>query len=858
MHVTRLMRDRVNRRLQKATAFPVALMVAPAGFGKTVALRDFIEAQRLSVVRYDVRREDGSLLEFVRRLSEALESVAPSALAAFPSMQERVLAMDEPVRQLSDWFVEHLQDVACTVVIDDLHYAATDPASIALLADLIERTGERIRWIVAARSDVGLPVATWIAYGRMDIPIGEEDLRFTIQEALAAADLDAEEAIEPQEVEALRQLTEGWPVALTIALRTRTHAADLRTASAGTREMVYRYLAEQIFTGLTLSQRAFALATSVFSSFDAEIASELGGDSRFLHEFRAKVAFLNEAAPGEYRYHDLFRDFLETELRRTGEREWTRAYCHGAQLLEQRGNYQGALVLYTRAVAVDEILRIVEAHGFSLFEEGASESIASALAVVPETNRQSNATALGLRAMIDASLGRFEIAERGFLTAIDLAKHDPDVRMRLVHRYAIELVRSDRDSVPFLEPYALDPHVEARYRVPLLGTLGTAYIHAGRGHEALNAIATAISLLDPSIPDETRARLYQQAAYVERYAGSKETAQRYAATAIELATAHNLYELAARAYSVLYTIVRDSSDDPLESLRILNELSDCARKGASSQAELFAIVASYEVESERGDDETLDELDCRLRASHTQLPRLKSTAVLPIDALRKAWSGDFAGAFAMMHDTAALTTAEQRALHAAQTALYGVAAGRNAEAEPELQTATAALEESAPVSKNTIRARLCLALAELLRGHDSASHRLISEAERALTPSMPRFQSLARAVRLVYRARLGQASGEEVKAALDHLRTQQFGGYARLLAALPEGASGGGYSSLTAAEREILQLLAKGASTKDVAQRTQRSPYTVDTHIRSICRKLNCSGRREAIALATSQGWVEA
>lgn len=853
------MRDRVHRRLQKAAAFPVMLVVAPAGFGKTLALQAFIEAQHLSVVRYDVRREDGSLLEFVRRLSEALEGVAPGALAAFPSMQERVLAMDEPVRQLSDWFVEHLHDVECTVFIDDLHYAATDPASIALLADLIERTGERIRWIIAARSDVGLPVATWIAYGRMDLPVGEEDLRFTIQEALAAADLDAEEAIDPQEVEALRQLTEGWPVALTIALRTRTHAADLRSASAGTREMVYRYLAEQIFTGLTPLQRAFALATSVFSSFGAEIAGALGGDGPSLQDFRAKVAFLNEAAPGEYRYHDLFRDFLETELRRSGEREWVHAHCRGAELLEQRGDYQGALVLYTRAIALDEILRIVEQHGFSLFEEGASDLLASALAVVPEIRRNSNATALGLRAMIDASLGRFEIAERAFLTAIDLAKDDADVRMRLVHRYAIELVRSDRDSVPFLEPYALDPHIEARYRVPLLGTLGTAYIHAGRGHDALTAIGTAMSLLDPSVGDETRARLYQQAAYVERYAGSTQTAQRYAATAIELATAHNLYELAARAYSVLYTIVRDSTDDPVESLRILNDLSECARKGASSQAELFALVASYEVESERGDDAILQDLDRRLKASQAQLPRLRSTAVLPIDALRKAWNGDFGSAFSMMRNTAALlTTAEQRALHAAQAALYGIASGRHDDAETELQTAAAALEDSVPASKNTISARLCLALAELLRGHDAASHRLISDAERALTPALPRLQSLTRAVRMMYRAYLGQASQEEVQAALDQLRAQQFGGYARLLAALPAGTSGAGYSSLTAAEREILQLLAKGASTKEVAQRTQRSPYTVDTHIRSICRKLNCSGRREAIALATSQGWVEA
>jgi DNA-binding CsgD family transcriptional regulator len=88
---------------------------------------------------------------------------------------------------------------------------------------------------------------------------------------------------------------------------------------------------------------------------------------------------------------------------------------------------------------------------------------------------------------------------------------------------------------------------------------------------------------------------------------------------------------------------------------------------------------------------------------------------------------------------------------------------------------------------------------------------------------------------------------------------EQFGGYAALLDRLPLGASGeqAAFGSLTPAEREILLLLAKGASTKDVANRTARSPHTVDTHIRSICRKLGCNGRREAVALATNQGWVQ-
>jgi len=95
--------------------------------------------------------------------------------------------------------------------------------------------------------------------------------------------------------------------------------------------------------------------------------------------------------------------------------------------------------------------------------------------------------------------------------------------------------------------------------------------------------------------------------------------------------------------------------------------------------------------------------------------------------------------------------------------------------------------------------------------------------------------------------------------ALERLRSEHMGGMARLIAALPPPIpSGGAYAMLTAAERRILDLLIDGASTKDIAARTDRSPQTVDTHVRSICRKLECSGRREAVALAVRSGWKSA
>lgn len=56
---------------------------------------------------------------------------------------------------------------------------------------------------------------------------------------------------------------------------------------------------------------------------------------------------------------------------------------------------------------------------------------------------------------------------------------------------------------------------------------------------------------------------------------------------------------------------------------------------------------------------------------------------------------------------------------------------------------------------------------------------------------------------------------------------------------------------LTAREREILGLLAKGTTGGVIAKRLYLSPHTVRTHIQNILMKLGVHSRLEAVALAT-------
>jgi DNA-binding CsgD family transcriptional regulator len=319
-----------------------------------------------------------------------------------------------------------------------------------------------------------------------------------------------------------------------------------------------------------------------------------------------------------------------------------------------------------------------------------------------------------------------------------------------------------------------------------------------------------------------------------------------------------LFDVAARAYSVLYNIVYEETNDPIAVLAVLDKLGVCARKAASNQVRLFGLIAAYEIETERGDELALQELDRQIAGMTMTLPRARAESLLPSQALRTAWSGDFIGAWRRVDGTAAhQSTPERRAIRAADTALYAFAAGMHTQGDSALQEARGALAKSPAPTRRTIRAWLVLALGELLRGHAGAAHHHVSEAERALAPSMHRLRTFAQCVRTLYRIALGQSDNSALLASLERMRSDHLGGTVKLIEALPKMQSvGSGYTLLTATERGILELLVRGASTKEVAGRTDRSPQTIDTHIRSICRKLQCSGRRAAVALAVNSGWT--
>ena len=241
-----ILRPRVLERIGSAAMQRVVLLIAPAGYGKSVALQQYLEAANIAYVRYDVRPEHAGLLGFLRGLADALEGVAPEARSTLAGAYERNAGSASPGADLALWMDAHLQSFRGLIAIDDLHLAQEDREVTRCLSALIERTKGRVQWILASRSTLGLPIGTWLAYGESDLAIDEHDLQFSIDEAKDAA-RSFRQSVREDELQELLALTGGWATAMSFALRSSTRSVDLRSVATSTREMTYRYLAEQVY-----------------------------------------------------------------------------------------------------------------------------------------------------------------------------------------------------------------------------------------------------------------------------------------------------------------------------------------------------------------------------------------------------------------------------------------------------------------------------------------------------------------------------------------------------------------------------------------------------------------------------------
>jgi len=278
-------------------------------------------------------------------------------------------------------------------------------------------------------------------------------------------------------------------------------------------------------------------------------------------------------------------------------------------------------------------------------------------------------------------------------------------------------------------------------------------------------------------------------------------------------------------------------------------------------------MIAYGIYTVRGDTDRIASLEPTLAELKAPSQGLEHwPAVLASIAMQHGWAGNFLEAYNSIAKSGNYAgelpdAAWRNAIRWAEIGLYAAAAGLREAGDSALKRfngLAATMPDETFKSYPMLEARLVAALASILMERPTTANNLISAVERDLAKTNDSIRALARTVRDLYvRVETG-AESEGLSASLQRLRSLKMGGYAKLIEALPLSArpSETTFSSLTPTELRVLASIAHGATSREIASEMGRSSLTIDSHVKSIVRKLGCSGRRAAVAIARDRGIV--
>jgi LuxR family maltose regulon positive regulatory protein len=312
----------------------LGLISAPAGFGKTSLLAEWVRQQPTPAAWLSIDAGDNTNGVFLAYLVFAIQQAKPGTLLE----TQALLSTDPPppTETLLSTLINELseecssENAALMLVLDDFQFI-TSAEIRQIIHFLVENIPAGLRLVIATRSDPPLALARLRARGQM-VELRAADLRFTPSEATAFLDqrmgLHFDQATRQEVMTTLSDRTEGWIAGLqmaALALQAGSAVDPLHFVKTfnGNNRFVLDYLAEEVLSHLPEKSVDFLLATSILDRFCAGLCQEVTGGESVLSQQQIIEAldrsnlFLVPLDTERcwFRYHHLFGDLLRARLK---------------------------------------------------------------------------------------------------------------------------------------------------------------------------------------------------------------------------------------------------------------------------------------------------------------------------------------------------------------------------------------------------------------------------------------------------------------------------------------------------------------------------------------------------------------
>jgi LuxR family transcriptional regulator, maltose regulon positive regulatory protein len=515
-------RPRLLERLNEGLHRKLTLISAPAGFGKTTLVSEWVEGIEQPAAWLSLDEGDNDPARFLTYLVAALQTIAApigeGVLGVLQSPQppptEAILtALLNDITTIKDHFV---------LVFDDYHVIDAKAVDHALTF-LLEHLPPHMHLVIATREDPPLPLARLRVGGQLT-EVRVTDLRFTHAEAAGFLNQVMGLNLSAEDIAALERRTEGWIAGLQLAaisMQGHEDAASFIRSFTGSHHFVMDYLVEEVLGQQPERVQTFLLRTSILDRLCGPLCDAVVLDSSASGQ--ATLDYLEHAnlflVPLDnerrwYRYHQLFADLLRQRLLQSttlspgdAQSHVNELHIRASQWYEDHGLEIEAFHHAVAAHDVERAERLMEGKGIPLHFRGAVTAILDWLESLPATVLNArpwlwarygslllvNGQTTGVEEKLQAAEAALQGSEADDKTR-NLVGQIAAARATLaLTRYQVEpMLAQSRRALEYLHPKNLSLRATAHW------TQGFAYLLLGDRAASRRALTEAIALSQAS------------------------------------------------------------------------------------------------------------------------------------------------------------------------------------------------------------------------------------------------------------------------------------------------------------------------------------------------------------------------
>ena len=455
-----LRRARLLDWLNEAAACRAAVIAADAGYGKTTLLWQWEREVDFPCYWYKLDRTDRDWTFHISYLIEAISKRHKGFGRRAHSMLQQLGGPGSSRPGVAAYLLAEMHErltEPCTFIIDDWQYVNAVTEVRGLWNQILRDAPPTCRFIFASRVKPRLQFARFKTHSGY-AELRTDALRFSEPEIAELFRDIYNDPLEPSELAELERRTEGWAASLQlveVSLRERPSPEERRTfiesITATSDSDLFDFLAEEVLDQQPEETRNFLLTTSILQQMTPEVAERLAGvhdGQKELTGLEHRGLFTNRLDEHRYRYHNLFRDFLERRLiAERSDAEVIGLHIHAASYFETTHQWPEAIHHYLRAGLQRQAARLIARYGENSIAEGRLGLVDEWLGQLPEEAIRQNARLSLLFGEACGMRGDWDVALDALNRARDFFARKGDKRMEALACLKLSSVYSNYGAV---------------------------------------------------------------------------------------------------------------------------------------------------------------------------------------------------------------------------------------------------------------------------------------------------------------------------------------------------------------------------------------------------------------------------